>query len=163
MVGVHGSDSSLRALRHAADIARDRGWHLEIVTAWPDADDTLIHNVPGRYIPARGRAMESQRLALATLDPLITSDTDTFLVNARPAQALIARGGGADLLVVGAGRPEAELPGRRGVGAECVAAAPCLVTVVPDRFSEARHDDPRPESRRHPHRRRTGSRAGAAG
>ena len=58
VVGVHGSRSSLRALRYAAEIALDRGWDLEIVTAWPDADDPLIHDVPGRYIDGartRGR------------------------------------------------------------------------------------------------------------
>ena len=88
VVGVHGSRSSLRALRYAAEIALDRGWDLEIVTAWPDADDPLIHDVPGRYIAARGHAVECQREALATLDPVVAADVDTFLVNARPAEAL---------------------------------------------------------------------------
>ena len=74
VVGVHGSRSSLRALRHAVHIALDRGWDLEIVTAWPDADDPLIHDVPGRYIAARGHAVESQREALATLDPVVAAD-----------------------------------------------------------------------------------------
>jgi nucleotide-binding universal stress UspA family protein len=163
VVGVHGSSSSLRALRHAVDIARDRGWDLELVTAWPDADETLIHDVPGRYIAARGRAVESQRQALATLDPPTASSVATFLVNARPAPALIARCGGADLLVVGAGRPEAERIGRRSVGAECVEAAPCPVTVVPDRLTQPGQKGPTRDRRRHQRRsRRNASMVGAA-
>lgn len=136
VVGVHGSRSSLRALRHAVDVAQDRGWDLEVVTAWPDADDPLIHDVPGRYITARGRAVECQRAALATLDPVVAADIDTFLVNARPAEALLCRCDGADLLVVGAGQPESGL-GRRSVAAACVAEAPCPVQVVPDPLAES--------------------------
>ena len=135
IVGVHGSRSSLRALQHAVSIALDRAWELEIITVWPDADDPLIHGVPGRYIAARGHAMECQQRALATLDPLIVADVETFLFNSRPAQALIARCGDADLLVVGAGRPGTER-GRRSVGAECVEGASCAVTVVPSPRAE---------------------------
>jgi nucleotide-binding universal stress UspA family protein len=135
VVGVHGSRSSLIALRHAAGIALDRGWDLEIVTAWPDADDPWIHDVPGRYITARGHAVERQRQALATLELVVAGDVDTFLVNARPAQALMSRCRDADLLVVGAGRPEEER-GSRSVAAECVGAAPCPVTVVPQAHAE---------------------------
>ena len=131
VVGVHGSRSSLRALRYASEIALDRGWDLEIVTAWPDADDPLIHDVPGRYIAARGHAVECQREALATLIPELAAAVDTFLVNARPAEALISRCDEADLLVVGAGQPEWALR-RRSVAAECLDAAPCAVSVVAD-------------------------------
>jgi nucleotide-binding universal stress UspA family protein len=156
VVGVHGSRSSLRALRHAIDVARRRGWDLEIVTAWPDADDPLIHDVPGRYITARGRAVECQRDAMATLDPEISADAETFLVNARPAEALISRCDEADLLVVGAGQPESEL-GRRSVAAECVESAPCPVTVVPDPLAEPPQESEAPWTPRHqrhgrPHR-----------
>ena len=66
----------------------DRAWELEIITVWPDADEPLIHGVPGRYIAARGHAMECQQQALAALDPLLAPDVETFLFNARPAQAL---------------------------------------------------------------------------
>ena len=139
VVGVHGSQSSLRALGHAFRIALERDWDLEIVTAWPDADDPFIHEVPGRYMVARGHAMESQRQALSALDTPEALRVETCLLNARPAEALIARCEDADLLVVGASRPEVER-GRRSVGAECVEAASCPVTVVPDpRSSPQRH------------------------
>ena len=131
VVGVHGSRSSLRALWQAAEIARERGWGLEMVTAWPDADDPLIHDVPGRYIAARGHAVECQREAVATLVPWLAAAVDTFLINARPAEALISRCDDADLLVVGAGEPESALR-RRSVTDECLKAAPCAVLVVPD-------------------------------
>jgi nucleotide-binding universal stress UspA family protein len=161
VVGVHGSRSSLQALRHAVGIAVERGWDLEIVTAWPDADDPLIHDVPGRYIAARGRALEAQREALESLDPQIAPRVFTFLVNARPVPALTCRCNDADLLVVGAGRPESEL-GRRSVAAECVEAAPCEVTVVPDpdsaRLSEY---GTRPPARRRRPRRAPSWSAGA--
>jgi len=148
VVGVHGSRSSLRALRHAAEIALDRGWDLEIVTAWPDADDPLIHDVPGRYITARGHAVESQREALATIDPVVAADIQTFIVNARPAQALIARCDDADLLVVGAGRPDQERV-RRSVGAECADSAASPVTVVPDPDTKPVTDSERQQPPRH--------------
>jgi nucleotide-binding universal stress UspA family protein len=137
VVGVHGSQSSLRALRHALRIALDRDWDLEIVTAWPDADGTFIHEVPGRYMVARGHAMESQRQAVSALDTPGALRVQTCLLNARPAEALIARCEDTDLLVVGASRPEVER-GRRSVGAECVEAAMCPVTVVPDPGSSLR-------------------------
>ena len=162
VVGVHGSRSSLRALRSAAEIALDRGWDLEIVTAWPDADDLLIHDVPGRYIAARGRALECQRKALESLDPLMVPRTETFLVNARPAQALIGRCRDACVLVVGAGQPESRL-GRRSVVAECAEAAPCALTVVPDPDADpvAQSGTRRP-ARRRQQRRSNGSKAGTA-
>ena len=132
VVGVHGSSSSRRALQHAVGVARARGWDVEVVTAWPDADDVLIHAVPGRYIVARGRAGEQQSEALASLDPELGRRAQAVLVNARPAQALLARSVDADLLVVGAGRSDRER-GRQSVGTECVEAALCPVLVVPER------------------------------
>ncbi|WP_460715102.1 universal stress protein [Nocardioides dilutus] len=129
VVGVHGSKSSLHALRHAVEMSLDRAWDLVLVTAWPDADDALIHDVPGRYIAARGRAMEAQREALALLGPVVGPRVETFLVNARPAPALVARCTPADVLVVGEGRRDDELD-RLSVGAECVESAPCPVVVV---------------------------------
>lgn len=162
VVGVHGSRSSLRALRHAADVARDRGWDLEIVTAWPDADEPLIHDVPGRYIAARGRALDCQREALESLDPVMAPRVQTFLVNARPAQALICRCRDADLLVVGAGDPESQLH-RRSVAAECVESAPCAVTVVPDPDANPVARSPARTPADHGrHRRPRGSKAGTA-
>jgi nucleotide-binding universal stress UspA family protein len=139
VVGVHGSRSSLRALRRAVEISLDRGWDLVLVTAWPDADEALIHDVPGRYIAARGRAMESQREALALLGPVMAPRVETFLVNARPVPALISCCTAADLLVVGAGRPEGERD-RRSVGADCVEAAPCPVVVVAPTGRTAAYD-----------------------
>ena len=159
VVGVHGSPSSMIALRHAVGIALDRGWDLEIVTAWPDADDPLIHDVPGRYIVARGHAVERQRQALATLD--VATAVDTFLVNARPAQALMSRCRDGDLLVIGAGRPQQER-GSRSVAAECVEAGPCRVTVAPHPHAEPVQSKTREPQRHQRHRGRGGSRTGRA-
>jgi nucleotide-binding universal stress UspA family protein len=163
VVGVHGSESSRRALQYAVGVAHDRVWDLEIVTAWPDADEVMIRDVPGRYIAARGRAWESQGEALAALDPVLADRVSTFLMNARPAQALIARCAGASLLVVGAGRPGRERD-RQGVGAECVKAAGCPVIVVPARepVTNAAPDPLRWPRRQRHGRSRSTPRAGAA-
>jgi len=159
VVGVHGSPSSMIALRHAVGIAVDRGWDLEIVTAWPDAEDPLIHDVPGRYIVARGHAVERQRQALDTLDIVVATAVDTFLLNARPAQALMSRCRQADLLVVGAGRPQQDR-GSRSVAAECVDAGPCRVTVAPHPHAEPVQSKTREPQRHRGHRGPGGSRAG---
>jgi nucleotide-binding universal stress UspA family protein len=131
VVGVHGSVGSRRALNQAVSIARERGWDLELVTAWPDADEVFIHDVPGHYMVARGRAEESQGEVLATLRDRRLEVTGS-VVNARPAVALLDRCVGADLLVVGASRPERELE-RPGVAATLSRAAPCPVVIVPAR------------------------------
>lgn len=54
---------------------------------------------------------------------------------ASPAQALMSRCRGTDLLVVGASRPDGER-GSRSVAAECVGAAPCPATIVPHVHAE---------------------------
>jgi nucleotide-binding universal stress UspA family protein len=163
VVGVHGSESSRLAFEYAVDIARERGWDLEIVTAWPDADEVMIRDMPGRYIVSRGRALESQDDALASLDPDLAERTSTFLVNARPAQALIARCADADLLVVGAGRPDMERD-RPGVGAECAHEAVCPLTVVPapEPETSAPPDPQRPQLRHSRRRSRSSRRVGAS-
>ena len=66
VVGVHGSASSMDAVRWAAALARGQGWDLEIVAAWPDADDVFIHDVPGRFmaclaVPQRRRSAALRR------------------------------------------------------------------------------------------------------
>ena len=65
----------------------------------------MIHDVPGRYIVSRGRALESQKDALGSLDPALAERASTFLANARPEQALVTRCTDADLLVVGLAAP----------------------------------------------------------
>lgn len=127
VVGVHGSASSMDAVRWAAALARGQGWDLEIVAAWPDADDVFIHDVPGRFIVSRGAAAEALGRAEETVEGL-QGRVSTFLVNARPVAALLSRAGDASLVVVGAGRPAVERD-RPSVGAELTACR-CPVLVV---------------------------------
>ena len=98
----------------------------------------MVHDVPGRYIVSRGRALESQKDALGSLDPALAERASTFLANARPEQALVTRCTDADLLVVGAGRPDRERD-RPGVGAECAKEALCPVTVYRHPNTSQRH------------------------
>jgi nucleotide-binding universal stress UspA family protein len=158
VVGFHGTEASLRALQQAVTVARDRGWDVDVVTAWPEADEVFVHDVPGHYMVARGRAMQWQDEALAALDPGDLPHVSTFLVNARPAVALLAMCDGADLLVLGKGHPEPEQR-EESVGAACSGAAPCPMVVVPTRDIEAaaRRRDTRPGAQ-HRRGRRTGGR-----
>jgi nucleotide-binding universal stress UspA family protein len=131
VVGVHGTEASRRALQRAASVARERGWGIEVVTAWPEADEALIHDVPGHYNAARGRAMRWQADAVEALDPSLLPRLSTYLVNARPAEALLARSADADLLVVGtASATDAVDP--KGVSGTCSREARCPTDVVAD-------------------------------
>jgi nucleotide-binding universal stress UspA family protein len=136
VVGFHGTEASRRALQQAVTVARDRGWDVDVVTAWPEADEVFVHDVPGHYMVARGRAMQWQDEALAAIDPGDLSHVTVFLVNDRPAAALLARCDGADLLVLGKGHPETEPP-EESVGAACSDAVPCPMVVVPTTELEA--------------------------
>src|SRR5262245_6083207 len=150
VVGFHGSEASRRALRQAMSVARDRGWDVELVTAWPEADEVFVHDVPGHYMVARGRAMQWQDEVLASLASTELPPGTAFLVNERPVQALLARCTGADLLVLGKGHVEAETDIDLGieiasvdVGAACREAAPCPMVIVPTPAVEAAARRPR--------------------
>ncbi|MBF4765355.1 universal stress protein [Nocardioides islandensis] len=154
VVGVHGTEASRRALQRAATIARERGWGLEVVTAWPEADEALIHDVPGHYNAARGRAMRWQADAVAALDPSLLPRLSTYLVNARPAEALVARSADADLLVVGTAA-STDAPDLPGVSGTCCREARCPTDVVADPRASRRRDRgkaPRARSRQAPNR-----------
>ena len=132
VVGVTGSDASAQALAWALDVAARRGWAVDVVTAWPDLGEPLIHEVPGHYSDARGRAVEGLRSALARRenrqrDP----EVRVFVDNADPVEALVARSRGADLLVVGVSRGgQSRRRGLPPVAEECRRLVECPLVVV---------------------------------
>lgn len=87
-------------------VAAERGWTVEVVTAWPEVEAVLVHPVAGHYCEPMGLAVSAQRRALeealsaAPSAPPVT----TRLINARPAEALAERSHAARLVVVGSTR-----------------------------------------------------------
>jgi len=136
VVGFHGSDASRQALRQAMSVARDRDWVVELLTAWPEADEAFVHDVPGRYMVARGRAMQWQDEVVDSMDPDDVSRVTAVLVNDRPVPALLARCAGADLLVLGKAQVEPQTDELDSdvlvpdVAAACHGVAPCPLVVV---------------------------------
>lgn len=105
VVGVDGSESSVRALGEAAQQARSRGASLTVVSAWhfpglamlPGPEDVPT---PGQLEGSAQRAIDESigKLGPGALDGL---DVERKAVEGHPADALLREAEGADLLVVG--------------------------------------------------------------
>lgn len=136
VVGVDGSEPSIRALIWALRAAHQHDWSLEVVTAWPEADSLLVHDVPGHFSAPRQRAFVAQDAALARAREAAGYGTPlrALVVNAHPVEALAARAGGARLLVVGSHRDATEPFGRHHerapVGVSVASVVRCPVVVV---------------------------------
>lgn len=130
VVGVNGSRTSTRALIWAMSVAVERGWTVEVVTAWPPAEAVLVHPVPGHYCEPLGLAVSAQHRALveaSSASPSVPPVT-THRVNARPVEALVERSHAARLVVIGATRRSTvhEAP----VGASVGRSTACPVIVI---------------------------------
>jgi nucleotide-binding universal stress UspA family protein len=114
VVGVDGSDGATKALEFAAAEAELRQAQLRIVAAWelPDWRYTAPPGFEPVLDPAtldafRERGREVADKALATVKELSPSlQAEAVSVQGHPADALLARGADAELIVVG----------RRGLG-----------------------------------------------
>jgi nucleotide-binding universal stress UspA family protein len=105
VVGVDGSENSVRALREAADQARSREATLTVVSAWhfpglamlPGPEDVPT---PAKLEGSAQRAIDESvdKLGPGALDGL---DVERKVVEGHPADALLREAEGADLLVVG--------------------------------------------------------------
>ncbi len=131
VVGVDGSDHSVAALRQAARMAKLLDARVEAVTTW---------HYPVAMSPYTMTAEPSfEELARQTLDEALADAYDgewpagltTVVKYGQPAQVLIDRSDGAEMLVVGS-------RGRGGfaglllgsVSSECAAHAKCPVLIV---------------------------------
>ena len=132
VVGVSESPSSAAALAWAHDLCRDRGWELDVVVAWPDVGEVLLHEVPGHYCAPRGRAVAALGAAMTFCDVDVDDPAvQVFVDNGDPVDTLVEHSRGARLLVLGASGPgRSRRAGRPPVSESCQQRASCTVFVV---------------------------------
>ena len=129
VVGVGESPSS-RADAGLMSVAR--GWVLDVVTAWPDLGETLVHEVPGHYCQPRGRAVAALQGALAACGVEIDGPiVRVHVENKDPVQALLDHSLGAAFLVVGSSnRGRSRRAGCAAISEWCRTEASCPVVVI---------------------------------
>jgi nucleotide-binding universal stress UspA family protein len=131
VVGVDGSEQSVAALRHADRLSRLLGASIEAVAAWTYPVAMSPHAIsvePSFEQIARDALDEALKEAYGTDRPALLT---TVVQYGHPAQVLIERSTGAEMLVVGS-------RGRGGfvglllgsVSAECASHANCPVLIV---------------------------------
>jgi nucleotide-binding universal stress UspA family protein len=134
VVGVDGSEGSLRALRFAIDEARVRGCGVRAVIAW--RIPAIAYEAGWAPIPIDAGNYEA--MAEASLDKVLEAveagevEVTRVVREGQAADVLLAEARTADLLVVGS----RGLGGFRGlllgsVSAQCAHHAPCPVAIVP--------------------------------
>lgn len=135
VVGVDGSEPSLRALRWAADQAALMGIPLEVVTAW-----TFPEHPAPLDVPVHIENLDSLDAASRKLDEIVhgaipadqRASVCTRVVRGDAAHVLLHEAEGAALLVVGTrGRREMERLLLGSVSDRCIKQSHCPVTVVP--------------------------------
>jgi len=138
VVGVDGSDSSLKALHWALGLAKVTGAKLEAVMAWE------WPNAWGRtpsWPPDQDPTKETEKLLAEAVDSVLgphsAIDVQETVAEGHAASVLIAASGHADLLVVG-NRGHGTFAGTLlgSVSQHCVTNAVCPVVVVRHRPSE---------------------------
>lgn len=147
VVGVDGSEDSIRALRWAAGHARLLGGEVHAVTGWEEPLTIMV--VP--FYKTADYANDAEALLHRSIRAAFGSDHDVpvvpHVVQKHPSLALCIEAEGAELLVLGR-RGRGEMPGIHlgTVAAHCVRHAPCPVVLVGpqtehDRPSESQHQD----------------------
>ena len=137
IVGASGSPGSLRALRHAEDLARHSGATLTPVLAWVPPGGELAARQPCPALVRIWHEAAWQRLwtAVEAAWGRMPADLSVhpFVLRGQPGPVLVEVAGQAgDLLVVGAGRRGTlPWPGRGHVSRYCLAHAQCPVLAVP--------------------------------
>jgi len=136
VVGVDGSESSLRALRWAARHADRVGAPLEVVTAWTFPEHPAPLDVPIQLqnlddLMDEARAKLDEIVADA-VPPGQRGSVSTRVIRGNAGQVLLAEAESASLLVVGTrGRGEMERLVLGSVSDRCVRHSSVPVTVVP--------------------------------
>ncbi|MFE3527855.1 universal stress protein [Streptomyces sp. NPDC059144] len=136
VVGVDGSDSSIKALHWAVRQAGLTGATVEAVNSWEYPATSWASMMPG--LP---EDFDPQALATVSLTEALeeargaegAAAVSKVVVIGNPAQALLDRAEGADLLVVGArGHTGIKATLLGSVSLHVTQHAPCPVTVVRD-------------------------------
>ncbi|MFF7256922.1 universal stress protein [Streptomyces microflavus] len=136
VVGVDGSDPSIKALHWAVRQAELTGDSVEAVNSWEYLATSWASMMPG--LP---EDFDPQALATVSLNEALeealgaagAAAISKIVVIGNPAQALLDRAKGASLLVVGArGRSGLKATLLGSVSLHVTQHAPCPVTVVRD-------------------------------
>ncbi|MER5891885.1 universal stress protein [Streptomyces sp. NPDC001876] len=136
VVGVDGSDASIKALRWAVHQAELTGDTVEAVNSWEYPASSWASMMPGMPEDFDPQAVAIVALTEALEEALGAegaASVSKVVVIGNPAQSLLDRAAGANLLVVGArgySGFKATLLG--SVSLHVVQHAPCPVTVVRD-------------------------------
>jgi nucleotide-binding universal stress UspA family protein len=134
VVGVHGSQASLAALRWAGREAGLRDTKVQVVRAWEhDAKRVAPYAVRASVLAwQEDRLMAGTQVEEAvrvTLGPSSAVDVSVEVVDGLAARVLLDHAAGAELLVLGSAGGAA--PGGIGpVARACLRSAPCPVVVV---------------------------------
>ncbi|MEU9995459.1 universal stress protein [Streptomyces sp. NPDC050848] len=132
VVGVDGSEPSLKALKWAAGQAALTGDSLHAVIGWEyPASWSAAPGVPPDFDPEQLAQQILDECLTKALDPAVAAGVTRTVVGGNPAQALVDQAEGASLLVVGdrghAGFKAAVLG---SVSTRVAQHAPCPVVVV---------------------------------
>ncbi|MET7365520.1 universal stress protein [Streptomyces sp. NPDC005566] len=135
VVGVDGSDSSIKALRWAVRQAELTGDTVEAVNSWeyPASSWSVMPGMPEDFDPQAVATIALTEALEEALGAEGAAAVSKIVVIGNPAQSLLDRAAGANLLVVGArgySGFKATLLG--SVSLHVTQHAPCPVTVVRD-------------------------------
>ncbi|EHM30435.1 MULTISPECIES: universal stress protein [Streptomyces] len=136
VVGVDGSDSSIKALHWAVRQAELTGAAVEAVNSWEYPATSWASMMPGMPEDFDPQALATVSLTEALEEALGAEGAaavSKVVVIGNPAQALLDRAKGADLVVVGArGHTGLKATLLGSVSLHVTQHAPCPVTVVRD-------------------------------
>ncbi|MDQ0985718.1 universal stress protein [Streptomyces sp. V2I9] len=136
VVGVDGSDASIKALHWAVRQAELTGATVEAVNSWEYPATSWASMMPGMPEDFDPQALATVSLNEALEEALGAAGAaavSKVVVIGNPAQALLDRAEGADLLVVGArGHTGLKATLLGSVSLHVTQHAPCPVTVVRD-------------------------------
>ncbi|MEV7490613.1 universal stress protein [Streptomyces anulatus] len=136
VVGVDGSDSSIKALHWAVRQAELTGATVEAVNSWEYPATSWASMMPGMPEDFDPQALATVSLTEALEEALGAEGAaavSKVVVIGNPAQALLDRAKGADLLVVGArGHTGLKATLLGSVSLHVTQHAPCPVAVVRD-------------------------------
>ncbi|MFF8380448.1 universal stress protein [Streptomyces sp. NPDC015661] len=133
VVGVDGSEPSLKALKWAAAQAALTGDPLQAVISWdyPAVWASVMPGVPLQYDPEELSQRILDQAVDATLTPEEAAAVTRTVVGANATQALIDAAAGASLLVVGdRGYSGFKAAALGSVSSHVTQHAPCPVVVV---------------------------------
>jgi nucleotide-binding universal stress UspA family protein len=135
LVGVDGSESSLKAAKVAAELAANTGATLHVLTA-VDPQRLGVQDEPGSLGDVRrltpGEAAESIAAEVAGMLTGVTPHIESSPIQGKPADALVeeAKRLGADLIVVGNRRVQGIGRVLGSVATDVAHHAPCDVYIV---------------------------------